>query len=103
MATEKASTRKKRTGVVISNRMEKTVLVLVDRLKKHKKYKKYLRSQKKYMAHDPQNKCQIGDTVKIIETRPLSKRKRWQVLEKIDGDRKRTSEEASAAAPEYHT
>ena len=81
---EKASSRKKRTGVVISNRMEKTVLVLVDRLKKHKKYKKYLKSQKKYMAHDPENKCRIGDNVQIVETKPLSKRKRWQILEIIE-------------------
>ena len=86
MTTEKASIRKKRTGVVISNRMEKTALVLVNRLKKHKKYKKYLRSQKKYMAHDPENKCRIGDNVQIIETRPLSKRKRWQVLEILEGN-----------------
>ena len=71
-------------GVVVSNKMDKTALVLVNRIKKHKTYKKYVRSQKKYMAHDPQNLCHIGDRVKIIETRPLSKRKRWQVLEIIE-------------------
>ena len=76
--------RKKVVGVVVSNAMEKTAMVLVSRLKKHRTYKKFVRSQRKYMAHDPQNRCQIGDRVKLVEVRPLSKRKRWQVMEIIE-------------------
>ena len=73
--------RKSLAGTVVSNRMEKTALVLVERLTKHRTYGKYVRRRSKYMVHDPQNKCQIGDKVRIIESRPISKRKRWQVLE----------------------
>ena len=76
--------RKKLNGVVIGDKMDKTIKVLVSRLKKDRTYGKYVRSQSKFMVHDPQNACQVGDRVKIIESRPLSKRKRWQVLEKID-------------------
>lgn len=76
--------RKKMEGVVVGNKMDKTAVVLVSRLKKHRTYKKYLRSQTKYMAHDPQNRCQIGDKVEIIESRPISKNKRWQVIEIIE-------------------
>ena len=68
-------------GTVVSNKMDKTALVLVERLTKHKTYGKYIRRRSKYMAHDPQNQCQIGDKVRIIESRPISKRKRWQVME----------------------
>jgi len=75
---------KRLTGLVINNKMDKTALVLVNTLKKHKTYVKYVRSQTKYLAHDPQNRCQIGDKVTIIEARPMSKRKRWQVLEIIE-------------------
>jgi len=71
--------RKQRTGVVLSNKMDKTVVVVVERLVKHPKYKKYLRARKKYKAHDEQNSCGVGDRVEIIETRPLSKEKRWAV------------------------
>jgi small subunit ribosomal protein S17 len=63
--------------------MDKTALVLVERLTKHRTYNKYLKRRKKYMAHDPQNRCQIGDKVSIIESRPISKRKRWQILDII--------------------
>jgi len=76
--------RKKLTGVVIGNKVDKTAVVLVDRLKKHKSYLKYIRRHTKYLAHDPQNRCQIGDKVKIIESRPISKKKRWQVIEVIE-------------------
>lgn len=78
--TERGS-RKRLAGTVVSNRMEKTALILVERLTKHRTYGKYIRRRSKYMAHDPQNKCQIGDKVKIVESRPISKRKRWQILE----------------------
>ncbi len=73
--------RRKLMGTVVSNKMDKTALVLVERLTRHASYKKYVRRRAKYMAHDPQNRCQVGDRVRIIESRPISKRKRWQVLE----------------------
>ena len=73
--------KKKMLGSVISNSMDKTVVVLVERLTKHRTYKKYIRKRAKYMAHDPKNECQVGDKVRVIESRPLSKRKRWKVLE----------------------
>jgi len=78
--TERGS-RKSLAGTVVSNTMEKTALVLVERLTKHGVYGKYIRRRSKYMAHDPRNECQIGDKVKIVESRPISKRKRWQVIE----------------------
>ena len=80
--TERGS-RKSLAGTVVSNRMEKTALILVERLTKHRTYGKYIRRRSKYMAHDPQNSCRIGDKVKIVESRPISKRKRWQVAEII--------------------
>ena len=73
--------RKKLVGTVVSNRMDKTALVLVERLTKHPTYKKFIRKRAKYMAHDPQNRCEIGDKVRIIESRPISKKKRWQVTD----------------------
>jgi small subunit ribosomal protein S17 len=76
--------RKKLVGKVISDRMDKTALVLVERLTKHGTYGKYLRRRSKYMAHDPGNTCSLGDTVRIVETRPLSKRKRWRVVEVVE-------------------
>lgn len=76
--------RKKLIGVVVGSKMNKTAMVLVSQLKKHRTYGKYVKSQTKYMAHDPQNRCQLGDRVKIIETRPLSRRKRWQIMEVIE-------------------
>jgi small subunit ribosomal protein S17 len=76
--------RKRLAGTVVSNRMEKTAVVLVERLTKHRTYGKYVRRRSKYMVHDPQNMCQIGDKVRIIESRPLSKRKRWQLIEVSD-------------------
>ncbi len=79
-----SGSKKKLVGTVVSNKMDKTALVLVERLAKHPTYKKYIRKRKKYMAHDPKNLCGIGDKVRIIESRPLSKRKRWQVLEILE-------------------
>jgi small subunit ribosomal protein S17 len=69
------------TGKVVSNRMDKTVVVAVTRLFQHPGYKKTVKRVTKFKAHDEKNRCQIGDTVKIIETRPLSKEKRWVVIE----------------------
>jgi small subunit ribosomal protein S17 len=68
-----------RVGVVTSDKMNKSVVVRVDRIVKHAMYKRYVRRSAKFMAHDEQNQCKIGDTVEIIESRPLSARKRWRV------------------------
>ncbi|MBW2057862.1 MAG: 30S ribosomal protein S17 [Deltaproteobacteria bacterium] len=77
--------RKTLVGTVVSNKMDKTVVVAVDRLVKDPKYKKYVRKRSKHKAHDEGNQCGVGDQVLLIETRPLSKEKRWrvkQILEK---------------------
>ena len=71
-------------GVVTSNKMEKTAVVAVTRFVKHPKYKKFLKITKKFKAHDEENTCKTGDRVKIMETRPLSKDKRWRVVEVIE-------------------
>jgi small subunit ribosomal protein S17 len=76
--------RKTQTGVVISDKMDKTVVVQVDRLVKHPVYKKYVRRRAKFKAHDENNTCQKGDRVVIRETRPLSKTKRWQVSQIVE-------------------
>ncbi|MBC8417598.1 MAG: 30S ribosomal protein S17 [Proteobacteria bacterium] len=76
--------RKRLVGTVIGNRMNKTAVVLVERLTKHATYNKYVRRRAKYMAHDAGNICGIGDKVRIIECRPLSKRKRWQIADIIE-------------------
>lgn len=68
-------------GEVVSNKTDKTVTVLVERRYMHPVYKKYIKSTDKYAAHDEQNKCQIGDNVQIIECRPISKTKRWMVVD----------------------
>jgi small subunit ribosomal protein S17 len=88
--------RKRMTGVVVGNNMDKTAVVVVSRLKKHKTYMKYIRSQSKYLAHDPQNLCRIGDRVKIIESKPISKRKRWQIIEVIEKGIREESENNSS-------
>jgi len=72
--------RKRVIGVVISNKMDKTVVVEVERFVQHSRFKKYVKRTKKYYAHDAENKCGIGDVVEIEETRPLSKLKRWKVV-----------------------
>ena len=71
--------RKRREGVVVSNKMAKTVVVVVERLVRHGQYQKYLRQRERYKAHDEKNQCQVGDRVRLIETRPLSRDKRWAV------------------------
>ena len=73
--------RKIRTGKVLSNKMDKTVVVLVESLRHHPRYRKIVRHTAKFKAHDADNSCGIGDLVKIMETRPLSKDKRWRVIE----------------------
>jgi len=75
--------RKNRLGRVVSDNMDKTVVVAVETSKRHPLYKKTMKKITKYIAHDEKNQCQIGDAVRIVETRPLSKRKRWRVAEII--------------------
>ena len=75
--------RKTRTGKVIGDKMDKTVIVAVDSPRKHPLYKKMIRRTMKYYAHDEKKQCKVGDTVKIEETRPLSKLKRWRIVEII--------------------
>lgn len=77
-------TRKRMVGTVISDKMDKTVVVSVESLVQHKRYKKYIRRRKKYKAHDEKNECRIGDKVLIQETRPLSKEKRWKVIQILE-------------------
>jgi len=66
-------------GTVVSDKMDKTVVVRVERLVRDPRYEKYVRRYSRFMAHDPENACKVGDRVRIIEHRPLSKRKRWKV------------------------
>ena len=75
--------RKERVGVVVSDVQDKTIVVNVDRRKQHPLYKKVVRVSKKFTAHDENNEARKGDTVRIVETRPLSKQKRWRLLEII--------------------
>ena len=75
----KTGRRKQRDGVVVSDKMNKTVVVVVGRLVRHGKYRKYLNRRMRYKAHDEKNQCRVGDRVRIIETRPLSADKRWAV------------------------
>jgi small subunit ribosomal protein S17 len=70
-----------RLGTVVSDKMQKTVVVEVERTKRHRLYNKTLKRTTRYKAHDERNECRLGDVVRIIETRPLSKEKRWRVLE----------------------
>jgi len=73
--------RKIRIGTVVSNKMDKTVTVLIERLVKHPLYHRVMKTSKKVLAHDENNSCQVTDKVRIMETRPLSKHKRWRVVE----------------------
>ncbi len=76
--------RKTMVGEVVSNRMDKTVVVLVERLVKHPLYQKYIRKKARYKAHDEKNECHPGDRVLLMETRPLSREKRWRVKEILE-------------------
>mgnify|MGYP003394987251 FL=1 len=71
-------------GIVVSDKMQKTIVVEVLRLKKHSKYKKYFKSSQRFKAHSPENAYHVGDKVRLQETRPMSKDKRWVVLEKLN-------------------
>jgi small subunit ribosomal protein S17 len=81
---EDRNLRKERVGKVVSNKMTKSVTVAVERKVKHGMYGKFVHKTTKFMAHDEKNECGIGDTVKIMETRPLSKSKRWRLVEIIE-------------------
>lgn len=85
---KRADERKVREGTVISERMDKTVVVAVERLVRHRRYKRVIRRTAKLMAHDQDNTCQVGDRVRIAECRPLSARKRWRVVEKLSQARR---------------
>jgi len=80
----KVSNKKQRVGVVASNKMDKSITVLVSRKLKHPIYGKFVKKSKKFMAHDEANEANIGDKVKIEESRPLSKRKKWKLIEVIE-------------------
>lgn len=81
---EKRNLRKERIGVVTSNKMMKSIVVSETKKMKHPMYGKFVMKTKKYVAHDEQNDCNIGDTVRIMETRPLSKSKSWRLVEIIE-------------------
>jgi len=82
-ATDTRGQQKIRVGQVVSDRMHKTVVVMVERFVEHPLYRKHIRRRSKLYAHDEKNDCHVGDTVRVIETRPLSKLKRWRVLEVV--------------------
>jgi small subunit ribosomal protein S17 len=81
---EKRNLRKERIGIVTSDKMEKSIVVAVERKVKHPKYGKFVKKTTKFVAHDEKNDCNIGDVVKIMETRPLSKNKNWRLVEIIE-------------------
>ena len=84
MTTTERSRRKTRVGKVVSDRMEKTVVVSIERLVKHPVYGRYVRRRAKFKVHDETNQCRVGDTIRFMETRPLSKDKRWRFVEFVD-------------------
>ena len=84
MSTTERSRRKMRVGRVVSDRMDKTVVVSIERLVKHPTYGRYVRKRTKFKVHDEQNACRIGDVIRFMETRPLSKDKRWRFLEFVE-------------------
>jgi small subunit ribosomal protein S17 len=80
-ATQKTGRRQQKIGRVVSNKMEKTIVVVVETLKKHRIYKRRYKQTKRFQVHDEANTCQVGDIVRIEESRPLSKMKRWRLVE----------------------
>jgi small subunit ribosomal protein S17 len=81
---EKRNLRKERTGLVVSNKMDKSIVVQIERRMRHAVYGKFIKKTNKFTAHDEKNECNIGDTVRIMETRPLSKNKNWRLVEIIE-------------------
>ena len=76
--------RKERIGVVVSNKMDKSIVVAVERKEKHPMYGKFVKKTTKFVAHDEKSECSVGDTVRIMETRPLSKTKNWRLVEIVE-------------------
>ncbi len=83
-AAVERNARKEKIGIVVSNKMQQSIVVAVERRIQHPKYGKFMKKTSKFMAHDEKNECQIGDKVKIMETRPLSKRKNWRLVEILE-------------------
>ena len=81
---EKRNLRKERTGIVVSNKMDKSIVVQIERRVKHPMYGKFIKKTNTFVAHDENNDCNEGDTVRIMETRPLSKNKNWRLVEIIE-------------------
>ena len=81
---ETRNLRKERIGVVVSNKMDKSIVVAIERREKHPIYGKFIKKTDRFMAHDEKNECNIGDTVRIMETRPMSKNKCWRLVEIIE-------------------
>ncbi|MCE2495197.1 MAG: 30S ribosomal protein S17 [Flavobacteriales bacterium] len=84
METTARNLRKERIGIVTSNKMDKSAVVMIERKVRHPMYGKFVKKTSKFMIHDEQNDCNIGDTVRIMETRPMSKNKNWHLLEIIE-------------------
>jgi small subunit ribosomal protein S17 len=84
MEANERGLRKQRVGVVTSNKMDKSIVISVERKMKHPMYGKFVKKTKKFMAHDEKNECNVGDVVRIMETRPLSKNKCWRLVEIIE-------------------
>mgnify|MGYP001561149986 FL=1 len=82
--TVKRNLRKERVGVIVSDKMNKSIIVAVERKVKHPMYGKFVKKTSKFVAHDEKNECKVGDTVKIEETRPLSKTKNWRLVEILE-------------------
>jgi small subunit ribosomal protein S17 len=91
------SLRKERTGTVVSDRMEKTIVVSLERTVMHPKYRKYLKRRSRVKAHDETNQCQVGDRVRIVECRPLSRDKRWRVSEILQRTQTTAGEQSTGA------
>ena len=83
-ATTVRNRRKTRVGKVVSDRMDKTIVVSIERLVKHPQYGRYVRRRSKFKVHDEKNECRMGDTVRFMETRPISKDKRWRFVEIVE-------------------
>jgi small subunit ribosomal protein S17 len=81
---DKRNLRKDRVGIVTSDKMDKSIVVAVERRVKHPKYGKFVKKTSKFFAHDEKNECNVGDTVRIMETRPLSKLKNWRLVEIVE-------------------
>jgi small subunit ribosomal protein S17 len=82
--TDERGRRKIRVGKVVSDKMDKTVVVVIERLVKHPEYKRYVRRRSRFKVHDEKNECKEGDTIRFMETRPLSKEKRWRFVEFVE-------------------